>query len=1017
MRGFRLVVGVLAFAAAVPVMAQQAEAPAPPAASVSQLEAAIKGDPANPKLYVALGLAYWDKRDSPRALEAFQRAVKVGPRSAEAHNWLGVALAAKSDLPGAIAAFKKAIALDPKYGRAYTNLGSVLAKSGESVEAVAVFQKALALEPNSEAAHLNLGMALRETGNPDAALEHLQPVAIANPTNARIQDQLGQTLRQKGDLAAAVAAFEKALEIEPEMREGYYALGVALKQQSASARKPRPSAASAADALYARAQDTLAQGDLNSAREQLAEALRLDEHHADSHNLLGFILGQQGDFAGALVHLERAVALQPESSEAHYNLGVAQWYSGSKDRALAELWRSVSLDPAAGASQAFLGTALRDTGDLPRARASLQRAIALLPPTAAVYVDLGITYLRAGEVDKALGQLEAGLNLASPPGPMPDWDGAIAGLRRALAANTDPAPAAAAAPTPTLAAAEAHHVLGLLLGRRGADSHEVAAEFREAIRLQPDFAEAHNHLGLVPIQADQDEEGLAALREAVRISPDYADAHANLGAALTPTNPKEAIKELEKAVALAPDSVKVQFNLATAYGASPDLGPAKEIEQLRKVVGLAPTFARAHLALGKALLQDGKVAEAVTELQEMTRLEPASGEAHYQLGLALARAGRSEEAAAELRKGRELVAADDRNQNAALDIADARAAVDKGDLGEAAAKLRHALQLQPASFEAQRYLDIVLKKQNEGAAASAGDDRKKVAEFETYFRQGRFKEVEPLLSAYVAQSPKSAWGWYALGYSLFAQQKIGASISALAKSLELDIRNADAHKTLGRDLMIIGRFDAAQVEFEQGLRYKPDSAEIQYDLGKLFSIQDNWEPARKAFEAAIRIDPAVRRGARRPRVRTGGAERRRWRGCELRKSDRAEPGAARQLRLRPRQPERLYNRTGDTARALEYARQGDRARTVSPTVPGFRRVGRKSVRVGWTMPSIRSTAPSPSIRGHLRTITWWRISTAVSARWKRAGRRSRRFTRLERETSEIEKQRRGGIPRQPRRRP
>ena len=121
-------------------------------------------------------------------------------------------------------------------------------------------------------------------------------------------------------------------------------------------------------------------------------------------------------------------------------------------------------------------------------------------------------------------------------------------------------------------------------------------------------------------------------------APDYADAHDNLGAALTPTNP-EAITELEKAVALAPESVKAQFNLAIAYGASPDHGPAKEIEQLRKVVGLAPGFARAHLALGQALLQDGKVADAVEELQETARLEPGSGEAHYQLGLALARAG------------------------------------------------------------------------------------------------------------------------------------------------------------------------------------------------------------------------------------------------------------------------------------------------------------------------------------------------------------------------------------------
>ena len=252
MKAVLLVLGVL-FVAGVPVAAQQKEAPAQPAPSVSQLEASIKRDPANSKLYVALGLAYWDKRDSARALEAFQQAVKVGPRSAEAHNWLGVALADKSDFPGAIAAFKKAIALDPEYGRAYTNLGSVLAKSGESVEAVAVFQKALALEPNSEAAHLNLAMALRETGDLDAALEHLRPVAIANPTNARIQYELGQTLRQKGDLDAAVAAFEKALEIEPELREGYYALGVTLKQQSASLRKPRPRASESGRRRYIRA--------------------------------------------------------------------------------------------------------------------------------------------------------------------------------------------------------------------------------------------------------------------------------------------------------------------------------------------------------------------------------------------------------------------------------------------------------------------------------------------------------------------------------------------------------------------------------------------------------------------------------------------------------------------------------------------------------------------------------------------------------------------------------------------
>jgi tetratricopeptide (TPR) repeat protein len=72
----------------------------------------------------------------------------------------------------------------------------------------------------------------------------------------------------------------------------------------------------------------------------------------------------------------------------------------------------------------------------------------------------------------------------------------------------------------------------------------------------------------------------------------------------------------------------------------------------------------------------------------------------------------------------------------------------------------------------------------------------------------------------------------------------------------LEIKNAEAHKILGRDLMIIGKFDAAQTEFEQGIRYSPESAEMHYDLGKLFSMQDNWAPARKEFDAALRIDPS-----------------------------------------------------------------------------------------------------------------------------------------------------------------
>src|SRR4051794_5670975 len=117
-----------------------AQAPRKTQASVEELQASIRREPTNPKLQVALGLAYWDRNDYPHAYAAFQQAVKVGPQSAEAHNWLGVAILEKADLPNAISEFRKAVALDPKYARAYTNLGSALAKSGDVNEAVIAFE-------------------------------------------------------------------------------------------------------------------------------------------------------------------------------------------------------------------------------------------------------------------------------------------------------------------------------------------------------------------------------------------------------------------------------------------------------------------------------------------------------------------------------------------------------------------------------------------------------------------------------------------------------------------------------------------------------------------------------------------------------------------------------------------------------------------------------------------------------------------------------------------------------------
>ena len=871
-----LAISVIAAGFAFAGFAQQKTPTSDKPASLAQLQDQVAKNPNDARLYIALGLAHWQRHDFQHALEAFQHAVKLDPHSADAHNWLGVALLENGDFDASIAEFRQTIALDPKYTRAYANLGSALNKSGQLDEAVKVFEKAVALEPKSPVAHMNLGVALRAKGDTNGALRELRFVAEREPDDASVQFTLGQILQQSGNAPAAIDAFENAVRLDPEFREAYYALGSALKKQALSLPKPRPPAAGSATDLYKQGEQAAAQGNLDEAERFLNEALRQDETHAYAQNLLGFVLGQRGDLISALGRLENAVSLRPDVADMHYNLGVALWYSGSKERAISELRESVKLDPSSAPSASFLGVALRESGQLDDARRFVQRAIALQPSFAASYVDLGLVCLDKGELDRALGQFETGLNFQPGAGPAPDWNGAIAALQKSLASKPNNA--------------DAHNLVGLILGRSGADSSKVIDEFKAAARIRPDFAEAHNNIGLVLAQNNDGEGAIKEFREALKIQPDYVDALTNLGAILVSTSADtaEAVRVLQRAVALAPTSMKAQFNLAEAYGADPNYGPAKEVEHLRKVIAIDPNFPGAHRALGKALLREGEIDESVTELQTAVRLEPQSTEAHYQLGLSLARAGRKDEAEAELHKSRELASSEDRKQNSDLDVAEGRVALDKGDLGQAREKFQHALTLQPESSDAEHLFATVLEKQGdvEGAltayrktvelnpgdalardritalssVSGPVDDGARMNELNAYFRSGKFQEVEPLLSVYVQEHPKSSWGWYALGYSRFAQKKIGESIEALAKSLQLDVRNAEAHKILGRDLMAIGKFEAAQTEFEQGIQYQPQSAEMHFDLGKLYSIQDDWTFAKKEFEAAVRLNPSYLEG-------------------------------------------------------------------------------------------------------------------------------------------------------------
>ena len=68
----------------------------------------------------------------------------------------------------------------------------------------------------------------------------------------------------------------------------------------------------------------------------------------------------------------------------------------------------------------------------------------------------------------------------------------------------------------------------MALAGRG-QSIEAIAHYQKALEIKPDYAEAHNNLGIALAGRGQVDEAIAHYQKALEIKPDYAYAHNNLG--------------------------------------------------------------------------------------------------------------------------------------------------------------------------------------------------------------------------------------------------------------------------------------------------------------------------------------------------------------------------------------------------------------------------------------------------------------------------------------------------------
>jgi tetratricopeptide (TPR) repeat protein len=198
----------------------------------------------------------------------------------------------------------------------------------------------------------------------------------------------------------------------------------------------------------------------------------------------------------------------------------------------------------------------------------------------------------------------------------------------------------------------AHYNLGFLLGDMGR-KEDAEAEYREALRINPDSAEAHYNLGFLLGDMGKKEDAEAEYREALRINPDYADAHNNLGILLDDMGRKEdAEAEYRETLRINPDYAEAHYNLGILLD---DMGRKEDAEaEYREALRINPDSAEAHNNFGILLDDMGRKEDAEAEYQEALRINPDSAEAHGNLGILYSETGKKDKAKVELELAKEL---------------------------------------------------------------------------------------------------------------------------------------------------------------------------------------------------------------------------------------------------------------------------------------------------------------------------------------------------------------------------
>ncbi len=442
-------------------------------------------------------------------------------------------LGAAGDTRGAEAALRRADNIIRNYDTAFIRrhlptllLAGVINFAQQEVsDALFYLEQYLNLEPQHVGARRMLASLYMRRGDNDRAVGVLRPISGPKTQDARLLAQFGTALMRNGEHAEASAAFERAIELAPDLDQ----LRTRLALNEIAAGKP-DQAIAGLEAALAREPDSMQHammlGLMQLRRREYDQTLAIAEDLQNRHpdnpfglNLAGAALWGQGEEDAARRRFEAATDLDPDYVPAHINLAKLDIRGGNLNDAETRLLSLVDRQLGENGPLLALANIAERRGDLADAIQWLQRVRPTPQGGLRVQIQLVDLHIRAKNYREALH------------------------LARSLEANN----------TENLAVLEA-------VSRAALASNEIDMAILKLRRMMDVARESPrdlNRIAQMQQQAGDNKGAYDSLSRAVFVDPTYLPAQASI------TRLEAGMGEIDKALARANDIRTMHPELAT----------------------------------------------------------------------------------------------------------------------------------------------------------------------------------------------------------------------------------------------------------------------------------------------------------------------------------------------------------------------------------------------------------------------------------------------------------------------